>query len=759
MLCTAVENYISTAKGLPFFYVVGDDEYSSTLEDLVQRGLKVIRTSDFCSKDDKFPDVDEMVDYFRTADVDYRDNKYVLVGLGEYLALRGTDEASAQLRRLKATTLGNARVVLLLRGISSQAKALISDDARLSAQGRACYSSSVMSNLSAVNIVQDIGIVEQKGIRHLLRTFEDGGCHDCKFSSALSYEQSQIRISRIEGAYAALRYMLKEFSLPETLGTKDQWTALLSALKKNGNSLILLFEKYGVADSFETDFYEKISGLEFKNWLYFISLKVNIDVIQNGYLAYVIKNTDDFTEFKNNILTCITAIPHEDRRFMKFYNERKKLVRNLPESDVAVFVNANSIDPKEEVYRLTDNTLLEKRSIIKWIAKHGWDTSISYVYPALTTYLRKYIFDCGSLSGVLTDYFEKYKIQKVENRIEESFLQLVDQYGSDLRYTKLQTRDNAIKSIDGKETAFVYWIDARGVEYLSYFAELARQKGLSMHVEIARADLPTITSINRSFFDNWTGKDKYKEESLDDVKHHEKGGYFFTDCEEPIHIASELSVIENAVEFAATQLAMHKCKTFVIASDHGASRLAVLRKKEEKYPTDTKGEHSGRCCKVFDDCDLQNKVEENGYFVLTDYGRFQGSRAANVEVHGGAALEEVVVPVITLKLKKQSDITIRVLNWDNLQADKKAGTIIQLYISDVEHTNHISVVINGVKYLAECEDSTHYRVVLHDIKRSKTCSADLYDGDDLIGSVALTIKGKSGSIDKSFDAEFEGFDF
>lgn len=759
MLCTAVENYISTAKGLPFFYVVGDNDYSSTLQDLVQRGLRVIRTSDFCSKDDKFPDIDELVDYFRTADVDYRDNKYVLVGLGEYLALRGADEASSQLRRLKATTLGNARVVLLLRGVSSQVRALISEDARLSAQGRACYSNSIMSNLSAVNIAQDIGIVEQRGIRHLLRAFEDGGCHDCRFSSALSYEQTQIRISRIDGSYATLSYMLEGFSLPENLGTEDQWSTLLTALKKSGNSLLQLFERYDFTDSFETDFYERISGLEFKNWLYFISLKINIDVIQNSYLAYVVKNTNTFTEFKNNILTCITAISHEDQRFMKFYNERKKLVRYLPESDIAVFIDANRIDPKEEIYRLTDNTLLEKRSIIKWIAQNGWNTSISYVYPALATYLRRYIFDCGSLSDTLTDYFEKYKIQKVENRLEKSFLLLVDQYGSDLRYTKLQTRDNAIKSIEGKETAFLYWIDALGVEYLSYFEELARQKGLSIHVEIARADLPTITSINRSFYDNWAGLDKFKDETLDDVKHHEKGGYFFTDCEEPIYIASELSIIEKAVELAAMQLAMHKCKTFVIASDHGASRLAVLRKKEEKYSTDTKGEHSGRCCKMFDDCDLQNKVEENGYFVLTDYGRFNGSRAANVEVHGGAALEEVVVPVITLKLKRQSDITIRVLNEDTLQADKKAGTIIQLYISDVEHANQISAVINGAKYLAEREDSTHYRIILHDIKRSKTCNADLYDGDDLIGSIALAIKGRSGSIDKSFDAEFESFDF
>ena len=81
-----------------------------------------------------------------------------------------------------------------------------------------------------------------------------------------------------------------------------------------------------------------------------------------------------------------------------------------------------------------------------------------------------------------------------------------------MKYTKLQTRDNAIKSIADKSSAFLYWIDALGVEYLSYFTELARKKGLSMRVDIVRADLPTITPINKSFYDNWTGKGKYKEE-------------------------------------------------------------------------------------------------------------------------------------------------------------------------------------------------------------------------------------------------------
>lgn len=754
MLCAAIDSYLNSAKGLPFFYAVGEENYCAILDALKQRGVKVVRTSDFCTKDDKFPNLDEVIDYFRTADIDYRDNKHVLIGLGEYLAMRGPDEAWSELRRLKTTTLGNARVVLLLRGISSQVNALIADDARLTAQGRA-YCENALSGLSATNVTQDIGLVDRKGVKWLLRAFEDGACHNVNFSSALSFGKSIFPISIIADAYAALRFSVKDLALPRALGTDEQWSRLLNALQKNNHSLEKVFETYEVDAYSESDIYEKVNGLEFKNWLFFVYLKTHVDSINNSYLARVVRNTNQFTTFKDNLLSHIATISHREPRFSKLYSERKRLVRFFPESDIASFIKENSIEPKEEIYRLTDNTLLEKQHIITWISRNGWNDAIAYVYPALSAYLRKYIFDCGSLSDILTDYFERYKLQKVENRLDSDFLKLVDSYGSSLKYTKLQTRDNAIKSIADKSSAFLYWIDALGVEYLSYFTELARKKGLSMRVDIVRADLPTITPINKSFYDNWTGKGKFKEEKLDDIKHHEKGGYFFTDCEDPIHIASELQVIERAVEYAATELAMHKCKTFVIASDHGASRLAVLRKKEEKYETDTKGEHSGRCCKAFDNCDLEYKVEENGYFVLTDYGRFKGGRAANVEVHGGATLEEVVVPVITLQLKKQGGVEIRVLN--NLQADRKAGTLVSLYISDVERTDNVSIVINGTKYKAKCDDPSHYQLHLHDVKRTKTCAADVYDGDDLIGSIHLNIKGKSGSVNVGFDSEFDGF--
>lgn len=759
MLCKVVEDYLNSAMGLPFFYAVGDNDYKFVLDELKQRELETVRVSDFCKKDDKLPDLDELVDFFRTSDVDYRTNKFVLIGLGEYLLLRGLKEIEKKLKKFKTTTLGNARVVLLLRGVADDVRALVKEDLRLEEQKRVYISENTVYNLSATNIKQNVDVIEHKGLKWLLREFEDGARGNCEFSSVLAYDESIIKVSSIEDAYATLKYRIPDFLLHRDYGTDKQWSQLLTALEKTDYDLERLLEKYGLDENYEEDIEKKIGGLELKNWLLFISMKMHPERVKNQYLSYVIQETNFFDELKDNILKRITTISHADKRFARLYEERKKLVSNFTESEIAIFIKENEINPHEEIYHYTDTTLIERKHVLSCISNSGWKEEFAYIYPALAAYLKRYIFDCGSISDMLTEYFERYKKQKVENYLDKDFLVLVEKYAINPIYAKLATRNGIINALEDKNNTYLYWIDALGVEYMAYINELAREKGLSIHVEVARADLPTITSINKSFYEEWSGKKKYKEERLDNTKHKAKGGYFFADSpdatEEPIHLARELEIIDQAIERAAMELAMHNCKQFVIASDHGSSRLAVIRKKEEKYETDTSGEHSGRCCKAFDNCDLDNKVQENGYFVLTDYGRFKGSRRANVEVHGGATLEEIVVPIITLKLKRQVDVKIKLLNAAKLQVDRKLGTKILLYISDVEDTKNVSLVVNGSKYLASCDDSTHYTIVLSDIRRSKKCSADVYDGDDLIGNIELDIKGKSGNVDEGFDAEFD----
>ena len=755
MLCEAVKSYLANAKGVPFFYAVGDENYNQILSELKQNSVIVDRISDFCPKDDKFPDIDDVIDYFRTLDTDYRQNKHVLIGLGEYLALRGSAFAEKILRRLDKTTLGTARVVLLLRCVTQQVNALQMDDNRIVEQNRLYIEENAVSSVTVTCTSyfsqKDVAI----GVKKLLHDLEDGLSRNIHAISALDFSQSLVPVSYIKTPFEAIQHVIPGVELTDSMGTTAQWEQFYQELLRCNGSLDKLFSRYDCADDFEEYIYEKCAGLDFKNWVFYISLKQNYDRIQNDYLAYVVANTDCYEDLRINLLTGIVHIPRSDGRFHNLYTERKKLVKGFPESEIAAFIRENQIDPMESIYRYTDNTKMEREAIISWVAQHGYIAEIENIYPALAQYLGEYVFDCGGLSDELTKYFKQYRLMKVTNQITPEFLAQVEQNAQKLPYTHLETRDSAILRIPDKKDAFLYWIDALGVEYLSYIAILAKKKGLSIHVDIAYVELPTITSINKGFFEKWAGSKKEKEPRLDEIKHKEEGGYFYRPGQAPVHLASELEVIRKSIDRAASELAMHTCKTFVIASDHGASRLAVIHHQEEKYDTDTKGEHSGRCCKEFADADLPQAICENGYLVLADYGRFKNSRAANVEVHGGASLEEVIVPIITLSLKKQCDLIIELLNADEVYCDRRLGTTIQLYISDADNTQSISVVIDEKRYAAKGSDKTHYEVNLYDMRRAKkNVSAAIYDGDDLIGTVHFDIKGKMATVNNDFDDLF-----
>ena len=755
MLCENVKSYLANSKGLPFFYVVGDEDYKEILSEFTQSGVIIDRVSDFCPKDDKYPDIDDIIDHFRTLDMDYRQNKHVLIGLGEYLALRGAEITEKVLRRLKNTTLGTARVIILLRCVTPQINNLATEDGRIAEQKRLLVGENAISSLNVTCVKYFAQDNVALGIKNLLHDMEDC-CGGKKYvKSDLDFSNSLIPVTYIHTAFSAVKQVASNSELAENMGTEAQWDRFFQELSKSEGSLDALFLKYGYEDEYEEDIYEKCAGFEFKNWIFFVFLKQKCKHIQNTYLKYVVSHTNYYEDLKNNLLTAIVGISRIDPRYGTFYSERKKLIKDFPESEVAIFIRENSVDPKESIYRYTDNTKIEREAIITWIAQYGYIDVVETIYPALAQYLKDYAFDCGALSEFITQYFKEYRIQKVTNRINPEFLELVESNAKTLPYTHLETRDSAILRIKDKKNSFLYWIDALGVEFLPYITYLVKKKGLSMHTDITYVELPTITSINRGFYEKWPGTQKFKESHLDEIKHKLEGGYFYTPGQAPIHLVSELKVVENAIDFAATELAMHKCKSFIIASDHGASRLAVLHHQEEKYETDTKGEHSGRCCKEFPDADLPNAIRENGYFVLSDYGRFKNSRAANVEVHGGATLEEVVVPVIRLSLRKQDDVVIKLLNADAIYCERHSGTLIEFYISDVENKNNIALVIAGKRYVAVPFDSTHYSVTLNDIKRAKkNIVAEIYDGDNLIGSVKFDIKGKAGSLNTDFDDLF-----
>ena len=59
----------------------------------------------------------------------------------------------------------------------------------------------------------------------------------------------------------------------------------------------------------------------------------------------------------------------------------------------------------------------------------------------------------------------------------------------------------------------------------------------------------------------------------------------------------------------------------------------------------------------------------------------------------------------------------------------------------------------GIGYGIERIDPSHYSAVLN-LKRAKKYVAEIYDGDDLIGNISFSVKGKTGSTNISFDEFF-----
>ncbi len=746
MYIDTVKNYLLSTTKTPFFLFSSDSQYLTTIDELKVSGLGFVPMSGFCNGDDKIPDIDGLVSYIEAADINASGKKFVVTGLGEYLALRGSDEAARTLSRLKDLNLGGAKVVLLLRGLASLISGL-ENDPRFDNR-RHCIIDKAECDLSFTLADPSVGLTDLSGFKSMLEELEKGRCGSIVVNTAVKLDKAIFTVHQISNAYEGIKFTLRDFSLPRSCGSDGKWGELLRELSQSHGNLDEVFEKNSINNSIESDFYTRIAGNNYRNWLYFINLKIKTDTLQNGYLRFVLEKTSRFEDFFEKVLNEIIEIHHTDKRFETYYEERKLLVEKFPESDIADFVVNNRKLLAESIYKLTDNTRVEQEEIVAWVSKNSSIPQLDKIYPILAAYLRKYVFRCSELAELLSDYFEAYKRQKLTNQLESEFLDKVDELAHTRKFNQLPSRDEILDGVD-KSGTFLYWLDALGVEYLGLIEALVQKRGLSVRVHIARAELPTITSINRGFFDLWQGR-KEKNSDLDDTKQNDTGGYNFTNNELPIHLAKELEIVVDMIDKAATDLALRRCKRFLIVSDHGASRLAVLRRKEEKYDTDTYGEHSGRCCKLFQPYDLPFAAEENGYLILADYGRFKGSRAAHVEVHGGASLEEVVVPIIELSLKDES-VTVKLVE-DIVSVDFRTGTEIKLFFNSP--VQNVSIVLDGKPYQADQTDENHFTVMLPDTKRAGDYPADVYAGDNLIGKITIKAQGKSGKINGAFDDLF-----
>lgn len=559
------------------------------------------------------------------------------------------------------------------------------------------------------------------------------------------FRQSLYSVTESSGIYDAVCQKYPDLVLTKNeYGTQEQWGWLLNAMQGVDTFSAFVCSNFGATSNLIAHLDNVLeSGDKNKLWLLWLAMQV-FGAGTNKYVTRIIANSDSVDTFEHSLYSELLSIKHDDPMFDTYYAERKRILDSIPENLPYIddYCDQIGMHEKYAVCYLTAASERERYELVKSLSIYDYSedeigTVLKNGFPDIYSYMQPFAFDVlntklpdadSSLRGELTAYFAQYKQQKLTNRIFDEFISKVDSHAVDRPFMKLQPRSSIVSKLDKDKTGF-FFFDALGVEYLAFIQSKCEKYGLVSEFAIGRCELPSITSANKEF--ETTCPNVKKISDLDELKHHSMV-YDYATCPYPIHLFRELEIIDTELRRIQTQLAQGTIQKAVILSDHGASRLAVLYGKESASNIELaeKGVHSGRCCKIDEDPNLPQASYEDGYSVLANYERFKGSRAANLEVHGGATLEEVLVPVITL-VRKPDNITYCFVDP---VIKFKMGQDARITLFSNMPMKQPRIQVNGIFYDGTfVGDKKHAEFVMPELKRTNSYEALVYDGDKNVG--------------------------
>lgn len=545
-------------------------------------------------------------------------------------------------------------------------------------------------------------------------------------------------------------------------GTEEQWDSVVDAIwQKNGWDAFLA-EKLGAGINLSLSIRGWSTFDSMTKWLFFLALKY-FNTTHSIYLDYVAKKICTLDDIGGELYNSILDFDCKEHDYWAIYSERKRLILSfgLLTKESIEFCTRVDVKETEAIYYLTDLTENEKSLIIANLARYYMDYPkeqiieiLDNVYKDLSLYLRPYKFK----QDYLTDYFELYKFNKITNQVTDEFIEMVNTQSKQRDFFMLPARTEKTEAIDVKR-AKVFFIDAMGVEYLGFILGKCKEKNLRAKVNICRCELPSITSINKDFVEVFEQggatfvPDKNGIKLLDKIKHHGVESFDYTQNPLPTYVSKELELMTEIMNKSEIILTEGTYNKIVIISDHGASRACVIYGHENKWEMQTKGVHSGRCCPKSDIAEKPDcATEESGYWVLANYDRFKGGRKANVEVHGGASLEEVLVPIIEIT-KNDVPIMVELKTPVISFIPRKKPPILKVYVS--EHVDEVVVNLKGKgidnTYYANTIDNKNFSVTLDNVQKAGDYSLDVYsNGEHLAANLIVTLKNAAFSTKNLF---------
>jgi len=290
----------------------------------------------------------------------------------------------------------------------------------------------------------------------------------------------------------------------------------------------------------------------------------------------------------------------------------------------------------------------ERAELLRRCAVDGVvSNAVRDVYPEVAAYLNADpVFSDEALEG----YFKEYRDLKMAGRVTPEFYAKAERM---VPTTSVQSRDAMVQRYASDNRCALLVVDAMGAEWLPMLAALARERNLGVDsLAVGMAYLPTTTRFNNIHWPD--GARRLRDiKRFDNIAHNGAETHEARRAEE--NLAAALDVIGSEVlPHVAEGLA--RFERVLVTADHGSSRLAALAWQSEPRLARTlvceenpevadwryreRAAHGGCPSEMEETLDGRHWVVR-GYDRLPKKGGGQG-----FELHGGATLEERLVPVV-----------------------------------------------------------------------------------------------------------------
>lgn len=248
----------------------------------------------------------------------------------------------------------------------------------------------------------------------------------------------------------------------------------------------------------------------------------------------------------------------------------------------------------------------------------------------------------------LAEYMADYREQKCADKVSDEFV--AKAFKSSIP-DKIDSRRARLSEFKTDPETVLLVVDALGAEYIPFLIARCRAHRFDPKViDCVRVNLPTSTPYN-SVDEEWGVASSYRKyNGFDSLLHKSFGDHVKA-------LTAELRELDIQVMGEVEGL-LNTYRRVVLTADHGATRLAVIARRDgqsrdikefESRLTVLDWRYAERNRVEYFNSDLVAESIGNNFVMVRGYNRFSKSGAPGFEMHGGATIEEQVVPFLVIE--------------------------------------------------------------------------------------------------------------